>query len=435
MGDDATLESKLLSRSATVVVIGVGYVGLPLAVRFAEVGFEVLGLDSDDDKVAQLNDGIAYVGGVDALVLKALVSSGKLRGTTDTTVLARADAVVICVPTPLNKTKAPDLRYVVEACEAIATHQHRQMLVVLESTTYPGTTAEVLVPRLSERYELGRDVFIAFSPERVDPGNDTYDTRNTPKVVGGATAACLEMATALYRGVVDELVPVSNTDTAEMVKLLENTFRAVNIALANEFALMAQRLDVDVWEVIRAAATKPFGFMPFYPGPGLGGHCIPVDPLYLSWRMRALKYQARFIELADVINSGMPQHVVVLTQHALNGAKKSVNGAKLLIVGISYKRDVPDTRESPAFEVITSLESLGATVDYLDPLLSHVKQPGFDKCSVAAGVSFATYDAVVIITDHEGIDYERMLREAQLIVDTRDAVRGTNGDKSRVVKL
>jgi UDP-N-acetyl-D-glucosamine dehydrogenase len=310
------------------------------------------------------------------------------------------------------------------------------MLIVLESTTYPGTTREVMVPKLTHgKYELGKDVFVAFSPERVDPGNKKFHTRNTPKVIGGATPACLSVAKALYGTVIDTLIPVSSTDAAEMVKLLENTFRAVNIGLVNEVALMSRRLGVDVWEVIRAAASKPFGFMPFFPGPGLGGHCIPIDPLYLSWRMRSLKYQARFIELADTINSSMPGEVVLLVQEALNRNKKAVNGSKILVAGVAYKRDVSDYRESPAFDVIHGLRTLGAELDYLDAHVPEVDEHGMEMRSVASSVSFADYDAVVIVTDHTGVDYARMLREAPVLVDTRDALRNVEGDHRKVLRL
>jgi UDP-N-acetyl-D-glucosamine dehydrogenase len=310
------------------------------------------------------------------------------------------------------------------------------MLIVLESTTYPGTTREVMVPKLTHgKYELGKDVFVAFSPERVDPGNQKFHTRNTPKVIGGATPSCLSVAKALYGTVIDTLIPVSSTDAAEMVKLLENTFRAVNIGLVNEVALMSRRLGVDVWEVIRAAASKPFGFMPFFPGPGLGGHCIPIDPLYLSWRMRSLKYQARFIELADTINSSMPGEVVLLVQEALNRHKKAVNGAKILVAGVAYKRDVSDYRESPAFDVIHGLRTLGAELDYLDAHVPEVDEHGMEMRSVSSSVSFADYDAVVIVTDHTGVDYARMLREAPVLVDTRDALRNVEGDHRKVFRL
>jgi UDP-N-acetyl-D-glucosamine dehydrogenase len=427
---------KIEERRAHVVVIGTGYVGLPLIVEFAKAGFPVTGYDKDPEKVRMLRAGQSYIGDIPSSLLEPLVASGKLTASNDPKVLATADAVVVCVPTPLNKTKDPDMRFIASATEEIAAHQHPGMLIVLESTTYPGTTREVLVPQLTQgRYELGRDVFVAFSPERVDPGNKRYHTHNTPKVIGGATPSCLEVAMALYGKVIETLVPVSSTDSAEMVKLLENTFRAVNIGLVNEVAIMSKRLGIDVWEVIRAAATKPFGFMPFFPGPGLGGHCIPIDPLYLSWRMRTLKYQARFIELADTINSAMPEHVVALVQEALNGAKKAANGSKVLVAGVAYKRDVADYRESPSFDIIHLLEGLGAHVDYLDPHVPECDEGGIEMRSAPLDVDFGHYDAVVVVTDHAAVDYERMLAQAKLVVDTRDALRHVKGDKSKIVRL
>lgn len=327
------------------------------------------------------------------------------------------------------------MRFIVSATAEIAAAQHREMLVVLESTTYPGTTREVLIPKLTQGHTLGEDIFIAFSPERVDPGNAKWGIKNTPKVLGGATPGCLKVATALYGSIIDTIVPVSSTDAAEMVKLLENTFRAVNIGLVNEVALMSRKLGIDAWEVIEAAASKPFGFMKFQPGPGLGGHCIPIDPLYLSWRMRTLKYEARFIELADSINSNMPREVVVLVQEALNQRRKAVNGTRILISGVAYKRDVSDFRESPAFDVISGLEHLGAHVDYLDPHVPEVDEGDVTLRSVPMDVAFGEYDAVVIVTDHKAIDYARLLRESKLVIDTRNALRDVEGDRSKVVRL
>jgi UDP-N-acetyl-D-glucosamine dehydrogenase len=430
------LREKIEARSARVVVIGVGYVGLPLVVELATAGFTVTGYDKDREKIRLLGLGESYIGDIPSSVLQPLISSGRLHASSDPDVLGAADAIIVCVPTPLNKTKDPDMRFIASASDEIAERQHAGMLIVLESTTYPGTTREVMVPKLTRgRYELGKDVFIAFSPERVDPGNAKFHTKNTPKVIGGVTPACLDAAMALYGTIIDTLVPVSSTDAAEMVKLLENTFRAVNIGLVNEVALMSRRLGIDVWEVIRAAASKPFGFMPFYPGPGLGGHCIPIDPLYLSWRMRSLKYQARFIELADTINSAMPAEVVVLVQEALNRHKKAPNGSRLLIAGVAYKRDVSDYRESPAFDVIHGLQKLGAEVSYLDRRVPEVDEHGMVMRSVSSDVCFGDYDAVVIVTDHSDVDYVRMLREAKTIVDTRDALRLVPGDRSNVVLL
>jgi UDP-N-acetyl-D-glucosamine dehydrogenase len=427
--------AKINDKSARIVVIGIGYVGLPLVVEFARAGYQVTGYDKDPGKVQLLNAGESYIGDIASQDLAPLVKQGLLKASTDPAVLRTADAVVVCVPTPLNKTKDPDMRFIVSATEEIAEHQHKGMLIVLESTTYPGTTREVLVPKLTRGYELGKDVFVAFSPERVDPGNSRFHTRNTPKVIGGTTPGCLEVAQALYAHIIDTVVPVSSTDSAEMVKLLENTFRAVNIALVNEVAMMSRRLGIDAWEVIRAAATKPFGYMPFYPGPGLGGHCIPVDPLYLSWKLRGLKFQARFIELADAVNSAMPEYVVARVTDALNTHKKAVHGAKILIAGVAYKPDVSDVRESPAFDVIAGLLRLGAEVSYVDPHVKEIDEAGPTMHSISTFASFAEYDAVVIITNHKAFDYERMLREAKVVVDTRDALRNTNGDRTKVVSL
>lgn len=430
------LLQKIETRSARVLVIGVGYVGLPLVIELAKAGFSVVGYDKDPVKIRMLAKGESYVGDIPSEELSPLVAAGKIAATTEASAIAEADAVIVCVPTPLNKTKDPDMRFIALASEEIAERKRPGMLIVLESTTYPGTTRETLIPTLTrDEFKLGKDVFVAFSPERVDPGNKRFGTKNTPKVIGGATPECLTAAMALYGTIIDTLVPVSNTDTAEMVKLLENTFRAVNIGLVNEVALMSRKLGIDVWEVIRAAATKPFGFMPFFPGPGLGGHCIPIDPLYLSWRMRTLKYQARFIELADSINSAMPEHVVVLVQQALNSVKKAPSVSRVLIAGVAYKRDVSDYRESPAFDIIHSLRSLGAEVSYVDPMVHEVDEGGISMKSEPLSVDFGRFDAVVIVTDHTAIDYGRMLREAKIIVDTRDALRDQEGDQSKVIRL
>ena len=433
---DATkLAAKIEDRTARIVVIGIGYVGLPLVVEFARAGFRVTGYDKDPEKVRLLNLGESYIGDIATADLVPHVRAGRLDASTDPAVLRDADAVIVCVPTPLNKTKDPDMRFIASATEEIAEHQHPGMVVVLESTTYPGTTREVLAPRLSQRGEIGKDVFLAFSPERVDPGNERWHTRNTPKVVGGLTPACLAMVQRLYSKIIDTIVPVSSTDAAEMVKLLENTFRAVNIGLVNEVALMSRRLAIDPWEVIRAAATKPFGYMPFYPGPGLGGHCIPIDPLYLSWKLRSLKFTARFIELADAVNSAMPEHVVERVRDALNAHRKAVNGSRVLVAGVAYKRDISDMRESPAIDVIEHLHRLGAEVAYVDPHVPTLEEGAITLRSESPSASFAGWDAVVIVTDHKAFDWTRMVREAQLIVDTRDVLRDVPGDKSHVHKL
>lgn len=430
------LLEKLAQRKARIAVIGLGYVGLPLAVEIAKAGFSVMGYDKNPEKADAVNRGTSYIKDVPDAELLAVVGAGKLQASAEASCLSDADAVVICVPTPLNKSKAPDNSYIIAAADDLLPHLHADMLVVLESTTFPGFTREVLLPRLSEaNLELGRDLFLAFSPERVDPGNPRYGTRNTPKVVGGMTPACLAMMQALYGAFIDRLVPVSSTDAAEMVKLLENTFRAVNIGLVNEVAIMCQKLGLDTWEVIEAAATKPFGFMPFYPGPGLGGHCIPVDPLYLSWKLRTLKYDARFIEIADQINTGMPEIVVQRVQDALNDEGVALRGAKILVLGVAYKRDIDDVRESPALDVMELLEKKHAQVSYHDSFVHSVQLGEHVKQSVAL-VNIADYAAVVIVTDHSQVDYRRVLAEARLVVDTRNATRGLRESaRARVVRL
>lgn len=426
------LLERIENKTAELVVVGIGYAGLPLATAFASAGFRVTGLDRDAERVRLLNAGESYIPDVSAREIAPEVSAQRLRATTNVGVLAEADAVVVCVPTPLNKTKEPDLSFIVDAMDEIARYQHPDMLIVLESTSYPGTTTELVVPRLTDRgLQLGQDVFVAFSPERVDPGNREFRTRNTPKVIGGATPACLAMATALYRNIIDTLVPVSTTECAEMVKLLENTFRAVNIGLVNEMAIMSRRLGLDPFEVMRAAATKPFGFMPFWPGPGLGGHCIPVDSLFLSWKLRSMRYSARFIELADAINSSMPGYVVERVAEALNDHGKPVRGSRILVYGVAYKANVSDVREGPAITILKELETRGAQIAYMDP---HVPELSLGDSRLRAVHSgFDEYDAVVIVTDHAQLDRERLLAEARLVIDTRDALRGTSD--ARVYRL
>jgi UDP-N-acetyl-D-glucosamine dehydrogenase len=432
-----TLLKRLQEKSALVGVVGMGYVGLPLAVEFAEAGYDVLGVDPLKNKVDLLNSGKSYIPDVPTEQVAPLVAAGKLRASTNYADLQPMDAVLICVPTPLRKTKDPDMSYIYAATDSLAPYMHRNMVIVLESTTYPGTTEEVIVPRLTGEngLKVGEDVFIAFSPERVDPGNKVYQTRNTPKVVGGMTPACVEMVTELYGKAIDTIVPVSSPKTAEMVKLLENTFRSVNIGLVNEMAIMCDKLGVNVWEVIDAAASKPFGFMPFYPGPGLGGHCIPIDPLYLSWKLKAMNYTARFIELASEVNASMPEYVITKVMDALNDEGKAVRGSKIAVLGIAYKKDIDDVRESPALDIIHLLEEKGAIVTYHDPYIPSVRLDGKVAESVeltAAWLSAA--DAVVWVTDHTCFDRQWVLDTARLVVDTRNATKGLSG-RARVVGL
>jgi UDP-N-acetyl-D-glucosamine dehydrogenase len=422
------LIGRIKKHQVQVAVIGIGYVGLPLAVEVAHAGFKAVGFDKSAEKVAAVNAGKSYIGDVSDEVLAPLVKSGKLAATTDPKVFDDSDVVIICVPTPLNKTKDPDNSFIVDAAEELLPHLHKGQLVILESTTFPGFTREVLLPKLAESgLTVGKDFFLCFSPERVDPGNPTFHTHNTPKVVGGTTPACTEAVKALYGEVMERVVPVQSTDAAEMVKLLENTFRAVNIGLVNEVAIMCQKLGIDTWEVIDAAATKPFGFMSFRPGPGLGGHCIPVDPLYLSWKLKTVKYNARFIDLADTINSGMPEVVVQRAADALNGAKKAVNGARVLVLGVAYKRDIDDMRESPALDVIALLRGRGADVSYHDPHVPTLRLEGGHELKSVPFTELERYDCVVIVTDHTTIDYERLVMEAKLVLDTRNATRAVAG--------
>lgn len=430
------LAKKIEDRTARVGVIGLGYVGLPLAVEFVRVGFHVTAVDVDTRKVEAINAGQSYIKDVESQAVRAGVEAGKLHATTDYAALREVDTISICVPTPLRKTKDPDISYIVAATESVAANFRRGQLITLESTTYPGTTDEVILPRLSaEGHTVGRDFFLAFSPERVDPGNPRYHTGNIPKVIGGVTPNCLELAQALYETIIERIVPVSSTSTAEMVKLLENTFRAVNIGMANELAIMCAKLGVDVWEVIEAAATKPFGFMPFYPGPGLGGHCIPVDPHYLSWKLKTLNYNARFIELASEVNTNMPLYVLDLVTDALNDSARALRGSRILVLGVTYKRDVEDVRESPAIDIINLLRSKGAAVDYHDPYAPtlHVVegQPPLHSIADLTEEAVGSYDAVLIVTDHSNYDWPWIAHRARLIVDTRNATKGIAGANIR----
>jgi UDP-N-acetyl-D-glucosamine dehydrogenase len=418
------LADKIRGRSARVGVVGLGYVGLPLAVEYAAEGYHVVGIDLNGGKIGRVNAGDSYVGDVPSSSLAPLVQAGLLKATTDFSVVGELDTINICVPTPLRKTKDPDMSYIVDACEAIAKYFHPGMLVILESTTYPGTTDELVRPILERSgLKAGEDFFLCFSPERVDPGNPKYQTKNIPKVVGGYTPACTEMGRLFYSQALEHVVPVASTQVAEMVKLLENTFRMINIGLANEIAMMCNGMGIDVWEVIDAAATKPFGFMPFYPGPGLGGHCIPIDPFYLSWKTKQAGIEARFIELAGYINGNMPHYVIERVQSALNDASKPVKGSRIHILGVAYKRDIDDVRESPALDIIHLLMHRGATISYSDP---YVPQIVIDGVTLEAGGEdeLSEADCVVIVTDHKDFDYKSLPGRAKLVVDTRNALKG-----------
>jgi UDP-N-acetyl-D-glucosamine dehydrogenase len=417
------LLQRIKSGEARIGIIGLGYVGLPLAVEFARAGLHVIGYDVDQSKVDSLSAGKSYVPDVASEELAAVVKAGTFRATTDQQELAGVDVIDICVPTPLRKTRDPDLSYVVKAIETTGAVLRKGQLVILESTTYPGTTEEVAQPELEAGgLKVGRDFYLAFSPERVDPGNKTYTTKNIPKVVGGIDDTSTELAAALYAKVVSKVVKVANTRVAEMVKLLENTFRAVNIGLVNEIALMCHRLNIDVWEVIDAAGTKPFGFMPFYPGPGLGGHCIPIDPFYLSWKARQSGFECRFIELAGHVNGAMPEFVVELVTDALNSVKMSINGSRIHLLGIAYKKDVGDIRESPALDIAELLHRRGAKLSYSDPFVGTLKVG--DEMLASIDPAQADIDCAVICTNHSAFDYDAIVERFPLIVDTRDALRG-----------
>ena len=430
------LRERIETRQARVGIIGLGYAGLPLAVGFAEAGFSVVGVDLRADRVEALAAGRSYVGDIADARIAALAADRRLHATASYDALADVDAITICVPTPLSKTKAPDIAAIVGAIGALAPHLRPGQLVVLESTSYPGTTEEILRPAIEARgLVVGEDVFLAFAPERVDPGNPRFGTRNTPKLVGGATDACRDLAVALYQTIVDEVVPVSSPMVAETAKLLENTFRAVNVALANEMALMCRRLGVDVWEVIAAAATKPFGFMPFYPGPGLGGHCIPIVPHYLAWKLKTLGYEARFIALADEVNAAMPAHVVSLVADALNDDARALRGSRVLLLGITYKPDVADLRESPPLEVLRLLRAKGAVAAYHDPLIPDLDLEGASLASAPLDeTALRDADCVVIATHHTAYDWAWIAKHARVIVDTRNVLSGID-TAARVVTL
>jgi UDP-N-acetyl-D-glucosamine dehydrogenase len=432
------LQQKLNDQSAKAVVLGLGYVGLPLAVVLAEAGYQVIGVDLDQEKIKQLNQGISYIDDVDPEVVRRLVEKKALQATDDFSVVADADAVSICVPTPLRKTRDPDLSFIVEVTESIAPYIHSDMVVVLESTTYPGTTRELVLPKLIKEGELtvGEDFFLAFSPERVDPGREDWTTVNTPKVVGGITPACTEVAAAFYERAMENVVRVSTAEVAEMTKLLENTFRMVNIGLVNEMAIMCDRMGIDVWEVIDAAGTKPFGFMKFTPGPGLGGHCIPIDPLFLSWKLRSLNYTARFIDLASEINTSMPRYVVGKVQQVLNDRQIPLKSSRILVLGVAYKPDIDDVRESPALDVIGLLQQHGADVTYHDPFIPEISDDNIILSSVPDLMkAVKDTDCVVIITNHSQYDYQKIYQNANTIMDARNALGSIGKDDPKVTRL
>jgi UDP-N-acetyl-D-glucosamine dehydrogenase len=433
----AQLLGKISDRSAVVGVVGLGYVGLPLSMEFAKAGFHVIGYDVSERVVGLLNRGESHIQDVPAAEVAAQVQAGRFVASADEARLRECDAISIAVPTPLSKTRDPDMAFVLAVADAIQRQARPGMVVVLESTTYPGTTRELLQPRLEAAgLTVGEDVFVAFSPERVDPGNEKYHTKNTPKVLGGITPACVEVASRLYEACIDTVVPVSSPEAAELVKLLENTFRAVNIGLVNEIAIVCDKLGVDVWEVIDAAATKPFGFMKFTPGPGIGGHCIPLDPHYLAWKMRTLNYKTRFIDLASEINSSMPDFVVEKVAHALNDDRKAVKGSRVLVLGIAYKRDIDDMRESPALDVMRLLEQRGAEVAYHDPHVPTFREEGQSHTGVAlTAEELQRADAVVIVTDHRAIDWQFVVDHAAVVVDTRNAVAKLRPGRARIVAL
>jgi UDP-N-acetyl-D-glucosamine dehydrogenase len=445
---NATIQSELLNRlqdrTARVAVLGLGYVGLPLAVVFAEAGFQVVGIDPDQSKVDTICRGESHIQDVPSSQVKRLVTNDRLDATSDFSVLREVDAVSICVPTPLRKTGDPDLSYILNVTNDLAKHMHPGMVIVLESTTYPGTTREILLPKLGEEQglQVGEDFFLAFSPERVDPGREDWTTINTPKVIGGITPTCTEIASNWYAQALEKVVPVSSAEVAEMAKLLENTFRMINIGLVNEMAIMCDRLGVDVWEVIDAAASKPFGFMKFTPGPGLGGHCIPIDPLYLSWKLRGLQYTARFIELASEINTGMPRYVVGKIQDALNLQGKPIKNSRILVLGVTYKPDIDDLRESPALDVIGLLEQKGADIAYHDPYIPHLQHEDWDLTCVSDLMQAVhASDCTVIITNHSAYDYPALLAAVSqneagpVIVDTRNALGNAGREHPKVVRL
>tara|TARA_B100000579_G_C22836484_1_gene859102 strand:- start:179 stop:1486 length:1308 start_codon:yes stop_codon:yes gene_type:complete len=425
-----TLNKKIKDKSAKIGVIGLGYVGLPLAIEFVKSGYKVIGIDIDKNKVDSINNGENYIKDVNDKILKSAIEKNNLIASSDFSLVKNLDSISICVPTPLKKQKNPDISYIVSVMEKINNYLHRDMALILESTTYPGSTKELILPYIQKNgFTVGVNFFLCFSPERIDPGNKKYNTSNTPKVIGGITEKCSDIGKQLYSNIVKKVIPVSSTETAEMVKLLENTFRAINIGLANEIAIMCEKLGVNAWEVIDAAATKPFGFMKFTPGPGLGGHCIPIDPHYLSWKLKTLDYEARFIQLAGEINTNMPNHILNLIVLNLNKLQKSLNGSQILILGVAYKKDINDTRESPAIDIIQLLRNAGASIDYHDPFVPNltINENEYQSINILDDATLKNYDACVVVTDHSNIKYELIYDNCQLIIDTRNVYGDKNG--------
>ncbi len=429
------LQNKLREHKAHIAIIGLGYVGLPLAVAFAHAGFTTSGIDVDTKRIQSLNKGKNYIDDISEKMFKQVFSSGRISFHQNFNSLQQADVIIICVPTPLRKTQDPDISYIIAACTEVKKHLHQGQLIILESTTYPGTTEEIMQVELEkDGFQVGRDFFLAFSPERIDPGNPKFQLENTPKIVGGITPVCTDLAAQLYALIVQQVHPVSNPKTAEMVKLLENTFRSVNIGLVNEIAIICKHLGIDTWEVIQAAATKPFGFMPFYPGPGLGGHCIPIDPHYLAWKLRSFNYRTRFIELASEVNESMGTFVVQMAQNALNQKSKPIHKTKLLLMGVAYKKNVSDTRESPAYEIYKQLHRLGAHIDYYDPHVATWMPLENNLSSITLTPSqLKKYAMVIIITNHDNVDYEFLVKNSKLVIDTRNATQGIKSPK--IIKL
>jgi len=425
------LKEKIDNKSAKIGVIGLGYVGLPLAVEFANSGYDTIGIDIDDSKIKSINNNNNYIDDINDNLFKKLINNNKLTATNDFKSIKKLDCISICVPTPLNKEKEPDMSFIISAMEKIEKYIHPNLLIILESTTYPGSTRELILPLLEKKeLVIGENIFLCFSPERIDPGNKTYNTKNTPKIMGGITENCTILGTKLYEKIVNKVVKVTSTETAEMVKLLENTFRAINIGLANEVAIMCEKLGVNAWEVIDAAATKPFGFMKFTPGPGLGGHCIPIDPYYLSWKLKILDYDARFIKLAGEINTQMPRHVLNLTYISLNKVQKSLNGSKILILGVAYKKDINDIRESPALDIIQLFYDSGAKINYFDEYVPEINMNNISLNSLKSleKKEISDFDVCVVITDHSNVQYDLIYDHCKLIIDTRNVFKNAKGD-------